>query len=130
MKIAILGAESTGKSSLAADLAVALREKGHSIHPLREYLREWCDLHGRTPQRDEQAAIAHEQARRISACPDDGITLADTTPLMTAVYSQLLFEDRSLHEAALAQQREIDITFITGMGVPWVADSPREQRTK
>ena len=97
MKIAILGAESTGKSSLAADLAAALREKGHSVHPLGEYLREWCDLHGRTPQPDEQAAIAHEQARRISACPEDGITL--TLGFTGAVTGDLTYLHRTMDEA-------------------------------
>ena len=48
--------------------------------------------------------------------------LADTTPLMTAIYSELLFDDRSLHPFALAHQRHYDLTLLTGLDLPWVPD--------
>ena len=52
MKIAILGAESTGKSQLADALANGLRSQGKTVSLVGEYLREWCDIHGRTPRAD------------------------------------------------------------------------------
>jgi hypothetical protein len=48
--------------------------------------------------------------------------LSDTTPLMTAVYSHLLFDDESLYPMALAHQALYDITLVTGLDLPWVAD--------
>ena len=144
MKIAILGAESTGKSQLAAELTSALRVQGKTVSRVDEYLREWCDAHGRTPRNDEQAHIAREQARRVQAAmaqpaitartaPSSSsstaaqstatcIVIADTTSLMTAVYSELLFNDTSLHDFAAAKQRGYDITLVTGLDLPWVAD--------
>ena len=56
--IALLGAESTGKTVLAAALATALTSPARRIAVVPEYLREFCDRHGRTPRRDEQAHIA------------------------------------------------------------------------
>ena len=126
MKIAILGAESTGKSQLAGELASALRSQGKTVLLVGEYLREWCDLHGRTPRAAEQALIVCEQVRRVEAAAQTPtvhpIVIADTTALMTSVYSELQFNDTSLHDFAAAHQRGYDITLLTGLDLPWVAD--------
>ncbi len=50
------------------------------------------------------------------------MVIADTTPLMTAVYSQMLFNDDSLNALALAHQAVYDVTLLTGLDVPWVSD--------
>jgi hypothetical protein len=41
---------------------------------------------------------------------------------MTAVYSDMLFNDKSLYPMALAHQALFDTTLITGLDLPWVAD--------
>lgn len=114
--VALLGAECTGKSSLGQALAEHL---GGSYVP--EYLREWCDAHGRTPQQHEQAAIAAEQARRIDAAPGPWV-FADTTPLITALCSQHYFQDDSLLSEALAFQRRCDVILLCAPDLPWEAD--------
>ena len=53
--VAIVGAESTGKSTLAADLCAALRAEGRDAACVSEYLREFCDRLRRTPAQAEQA---------------------------------------------------------------------------
>jgi nicotinamide riboside kinase len=50
------------------------------------------------------------------------VVIADTTPLMTAVYSQMLFNDDSLNALAMAHQAMYDVTLLTGLDVPWVSD--------
>lgn len=122
MKIALLGAESTGKTELAQALVRHLHAQGRPAHWVPEVLREWCNRQGRTPQPHEQAAIAHEQAQRVASAPPGAVVVADTTPLMTAVYSELLFADRSLYPMALAHQRSYHFTLLTGLDLPWVAD--------
>ena len=122
MKIAILGAESTGKSMLAAALDAHLSASGTRVHRVDEYLREWCETHQRTPRQDEQQHIAHTQMMRISAAPDAHVLIADTTPLMTAVYSQLVFNDHSLDSLALEHQAMFDITLLTGLDIEWQSD--------
>ena len=126
LRVAIVGAESTGKSVLAHALADALaREFGQRCAVVDEYLREWCDRQGRTPRADEQMGIALEHARRIdaaAAAPDVDVLLCDTTPLMVAVYSDLLFDDRSLEPVARACQHRMDTTLLTSLDLPWVAD--------
>ena len=50
------------------------------------------------------------------------VVIADTTPLMTAIYSHLLFADESLYGFALEHQRCYDLTLVTGLDLPWIAD--------
>ena len=122
--IAIVGAESTGKTRLASELAQALaRHTGAPATWVPEVLREWCDERGRTPRADEQAAIAAEQHRRIDAAADTHrIVVADTTALMTAVYSKLLFDDESLRDDALRRHAGSAVTLLTALDLPWVGD--------
>ncbi len=120
---ALLGAESTGKTELAHALASALRERGLDATAVEEHLRHWCDARGRTPQAHEQAAIAAEQAAtEDAAMRQHGWVVCDTTPLMTALYSQHLFGDASLMPAALQRQRTYRLTLLCATDLPWAAD--------
>jgi len=121
--IAIVGAESTGKSTLALALRDALAADGAHVACVTEVLREFCDAQGRTPRRHEQAEIAQEQTRRIeSAALAHRIVVADTTALMIAVYSDMVFSDRSLYQAALAAHAGCALTLLTALDLPWQAD--------
>jgi nicotinamide riboside kinase len=121
--IAIVGAESTGKSTLARALAQALREAGHDAVAVGEALRDFCDRERRTPRRDEQLAIAAEQTRLIDAAArKHAIVVADTTALMIAVYSDLVFGDTDLYATAEAVQCGYAITLVTALDLPWQAD--------
>lgn len=126
LKIAILGAESTGKTELTRQLAAHFAAdglaEGRPVLLVPEFLREWCNTQSRTPRPDEQLGIATEQARRVDASPQHAILIADTTPLMIAIYSDMLFDDQSLYDMALAHQRSYDLTLVTGLDLPWVAD--------
>ena len=125
LRVAGVGAESTGKSWLIQALAGVLRARGQTVHTVDEVLRQWCDRAGRTPLRHEQMAIAQQQAQAalpLGQPAPDAWLLSDTTPLMTAVYSHLLFDDESLYPMALAHQALYDITLVTGLDLPWVAD--------
>jgi nicotinamide riboside kinase len=123
MKIALLGAESTGKTVLSQALAGELRARGHAVEVVPEFLREWCVREGRTPRPEEQLPIAQEQERRVDAAAAlAGIVIADTTALMVAIYSAMLFEDGTLYRFALDRQLSYDLTLVTGLDLPWIAD--------
>jgi nicotinamide riboside kinase len=123
MKIALLGAESTGKTQLAHAVAAHLRSNGYSAIAVDEYLRQWCEETGRTPGQSEQARIAQTQRERIEvAATKASCVIADTTPLMTAIYSEFIFQDTRLTADALAYQRGFDLTLLTGLDIPWQAD--------
>ena len=123
MKIALLGAESTGKTQLALDLASHVAQLGKTVAVVPEVLREWCGRKQRTPQPEEQMSIAQEQERRADeAAAVAEVAICDTTSLMVAIYSGMLFNDGSLYPFALENQRGYDLTLLTGLDLPWVAD--------
>lgn len=121
--LVLLGGESTGKSSLAQALCQALQDEGHDVVVVPEYLREFCDTRGRTPRADEQAGIAEAQTQAIAqAARKHAVVIADTSALVTAVYSARLFADASLHAQAIATQRGYAATLLMALDLPWVAD--------
>lgn len=124
LRIAIVGAESTGKTALAQALAQHIaRLSGLRSTWVPEHLRAWCDAAGRTPRPDEQAGIAASQQALIdSAAAAHDVVVCDTTPLMTAVYSEWLFNDTSLHAAAVAWQRHCGISLLTALDIDWQPD--------
>ena len=123
LRIAILGAECSGKTTLAR----ALAERWPSIR-VAERLREFCEARRRTPQAHEQAALMSEQIeieeRALARARERGIALVlcDSTPLATALYSVALFGDESLLARALAHQRGYALTLRTAIDLRWEAD--------
>jgi NadR type nicotinamide-nucleotide adenylyltransferase len=119
IRVAILGAESSGKSTLAAALAAHYQTLW-----VPEYLREFVDTHQRVPRSDDQFPIARTQVERETAA----LALArrflfcDTTPLMTAIYSRLYFDDVDDALAALVRASNYDATLVAAPDGPWVAD--------
>lgn len=122
-RIAIIGAECVGKTELAQHLAEALPGLW-----IPEYLREFCDRLARTPAAGEQAHIlAEQQAREALALAQArverlGWVLADSAPLVTAVYSELLFADVSLYASAIEHHAVYEATLLLAPDLPWIAD--------
>ncbi|QJQ05149.1 ATP-binding protein [Undibacterium piscinae] len=118
-RIAILGAESSGKSQLAEALA-----SRYQTVWVPEYLREFVDAKQRVPQEDEQLLIATTQLQRENeaAKTANAWLFCDTTPLMTAIYSRHYFArvDAALEE--LEQEHDYDFTLVTAPDFPWTAD--------
>jgi len=123
MKIALLGAECTGKTQLARDLAEHLCKQGKRAEVVPEVLREWCTREGREPRPEEQLPIARDQEARVEAATARaGIVIADTTALMVAIYSGMAFADGELFCFAWDRQRRYDATLLCALDLPWVAD--------
>lgn len=123
LRIALLGAESTGKTQLARELAEHFQSLGREAIAVPEALRDWCETQQRTPRPEEQLPIAQEQERRVDeAGATAQVVIADTTAVMVAIYSAMLFQDGSLYRFAVERQRLYDVTLLTGLDLPWVAD--------
>lgn len=121
--VAIIGAECVGKTELAQRLAAGLPGLW-----IPEYLREFCDRIQRTPRPQEQAHVLAEQRLREEAAIARARAqqlewvLADSAPLVTAAYSEMLFEDLSLREEAIAHHTRYRATLLLVPDLPWVAD--------
>jgi nicotinamide riboside kinase len=118
MKIAILGAEVTGKTTLLLALAGLLKPAHPSLVCVPEYLHAWCDTHGRNPRAEEQAHFMQMQMQGVGTRPSASLVLSDTAPLMTAIYSDLIFDDPSLYTKAAALHRTFDLTLVAGLDLP------------
>lgn len=118
MIVSLVGAESTGKTRLAQDLAAHFG--GVAV---TEVLREWCLREGRAPRPEELLSIAQEHAHRVdAAAASHEHVFSDAGPLLVAVYGGLLFEDHPLFRFAVDRQARYDATLVTGLDLPWVAD--------
>jgi NadR type nicotinamide-nucleotide adenylyltransferase len=123
-RIAILGAESSGKSTLAAALAAR-----YGTLWVPEYLREFVETHGRTPHEQDQIDIALMQIQREEAAAQQAVRFlfCDTTPVMTALYSRFYWQRVDRRLAALAQARRYDMTLVTMPDMPWTADGMQRE---
>jgi nicotinamide riboside kinase len=121
--ICLLGAECTGKTTLAQALA---QRMGGLWVP--EYLRRFTDLHGRTPERHEQLSVLkkHEDleaaALETARSQSRAWVFCDTAPLMTAIYSDHVFGDASLFPQAQRLHARYALTLLLEPDIPWVAD--------
>jgi NadR type nicotinamide-nucleotide adenylyltransferase len=120
-RIAILGAESTGKSTLAPRLAAR-----YGTLWVPEYLREFVETRQRVPFEDDQLGIARTQLAReeeMAASPEARRFLfCDTTPLLTAVYSRIYWGRVPPGLLALEGQHDYAATLVAGLDLPWVPD--------
>ena len=118
-RVAILGAESSGKSILAEALAARFDTVW-----VPEYLREFVDTHQRVPREEEQILIARTQLQRESEYAQRAKTwlFCDTSPLMTAIYSRHYFKHADPALEALEQSHVYDFTLVTAPDFPWSSD--------
>jgi nicotinamide riboside kinase len=119
----IIGAESTGKSTLARALGAGL---GGLVVP--ERLRLWCIEHGRTPDAREQSRIIEAQQNDLLAaqevCQSREIewVILDSGPVMTAAYSEFYFGDTSLWPIGSKSLASITVVVWCRPSGIWVAD--------
>jgi NadR type nicotinamide-nucleotide adenylyltransferase len=119
LRVAILGAESSGKSTLAAALATH-----YNTVWVPEYLREFVETHGRVPQETDQYPIARTQMERENAAATVAtrFLFCDTTPMMTALYSRWYWGRVDAQLALLERRHDYAFTLVTAPDSPWEAD--------
>ena len=121
--ICIIGAESTGKTTLVQELATQF-----DCPWVAEHLREFCESHGRTPTQHEQSLIletqvSNEMAAQFTASQSNRpYVFCDTAPLLTAIYSDFVFNDNSLYARARTLHSRYALTLLLQPDIRWVAD--------
>lgn len=120
-RIAIVGAESTGKSTLAAALA-----DHYATRVVPEYARTYLEALERPPVADDLPVIAAGQraSEDVLARSCNRILICDTDALVTKLWSELLFGacDPRVEELARAPY---DLWIVTGPEVPFEPDPVR-----
>ena len=131
LRIAFVGAECSGKTSLAQSLADTFSKEYPSAY-VPEYLRLFVDQENRTPRPDEQVGIAMEQQSlertlandliKQHSNPDFVLLFCDTTPLMTCIYSEVVFGGTNPELLKIAKAHDYDLTIFTQNDFPWQED--------
>lgn len=118
-RVAILGAESSGKSTLAAALAAH-----YETLWVPEYLREFVEEKERVPRECDQYPIARTQMQHedAAAAKANRFLFCDTTPLMTAIYSRWYWNRVDAQLSQLEQRHDYAYTLVTAPDSPWEAD--------
>jgi HTH-type transcriptional repressor of NAD biosynthesis genes len=121
-RVCVFGPESTGKSTLAENLA-----KRFNTVCVPEYARTFLEpREGRLVHDDMEriarGQIASEDALARSA---DRVLFADTDVLLTTLWSRTLFGACAPWIEQQAEARTYDLTLLTDVDVPWVADPVR-----
>lgn len=122
-KIAIIGPESTGKSTLAAQLAKAL---GTVWVP--EYAREYIYTLDRPYVQHDLLNIAksHYALEKKLANMAKGFLILDTTLTIIRVWSEHKY--KNCHEWILQKEKELqyDLHIVCDIDIPWEPDPQRE----
>ena len=131
--VAILGAESTGKTTLCRDLAAHFGSPWVPEY-MRTYLQAKWDNEQLTCTWDDLLPIAQGQidlenklAKQAAQLPDDNRYLfCDTSLFELMVYSKWYYGDcpEALSQAALTHH--YDLILLTEVDIPWVADDLRD----
>lgn len=126
-RVCVLGAESTGTTTLARALA------GHlGTASIEEYGRELSekkiltkDLQWRT---EEFTHVAKEQTSRedAAACRADRILICDTNAFATTLWHRRYMGTQSAAVEAIANQGRCDLYLLTGDEIPFVQDGLRD----
>ncbi|MEK6200221.1 MAG: ATP-binding protein [Psychrobacter sp.] len=133
INVAVLGAESTGKTTLCRDLAAHFDSPWVSEY-MRTYLQaKWndeqltCTWDDLLPIAQGQIALENKLAKQVAQTSDTSHYLfCDTSLFELMVYSHWYYGDCpiALEQAALAHH--YDLILLTDVDTPWVADNLRD----
>jgi NadR type nicotinamide-nucleotide adenylyltransferase len=126
-RVCVLGAESTGTTTLARALAEQLKTlwveefgREYSIQKLRH-----CEACWRS---EEFVAIAEEQSRREDAAARraNRVLICDTNAFATALWHRRYLGAHSQVVDEIARRRHADLYLLTGDEIPFVQDGLRD----
>jgi len=123
-KIIITGPESTGKTTLAQQLA-----QHYQTVCVPEYARDYIDQLNRSYEEYDLLEIAKGQVSRedeFAAKHNPDLLICDTSLLVIKVWSKVKYQ--RCHPWILEQfnQRQVDLYLLTFPDIPWEPDPQRE----
>jgi NadR type nicotinamide-nucleotide adenylyltransferase len=127
-RVVLIGSESTGKTTLARQLA------GHyDVEWIPEYVREYADRKQGTLEYEDHAPIAHgqialEDEYRVRAAERGSpLLLQDTDLLSTVVYCGHYYGRCPIWLADAARARRPALYLLLDIDLPWTPDPVRDR---
>lgn len=126
-RVCVLGAESTGTTTLAKDLAETL----NTIW-VAEYGREYSEVklarNDSVWRTEEFISIAEEQTRREdqAACQANRVLICDTNAFATVLWHRRYIGNHSKAVEDVARRGRCDLYLLTGDEIPFVQDGLRD----
>lgn len=125
IRVVCIGAESTGKSTLASAIAVA-----RNIPRTTEFVRDYVASLGRPLGPDDLDPIARGQLAEEDKHPNAPVVLHDTNVLSTLVYARHYFGvTQPWLEQAFAQ-RTYAVYLFCQPDIPWVPDPGQRESSE
>lgn len=118
-RVVLIGAESTGKTTLATHLAAHYRTAW-----LPEYVRQFVEAKGASPVAEDVPAIArgHLAAARAAEAAGHRLLLYDTDLVSTCVYSRYYYGACPAWIEQASREHHADLYLFTDTDIPWEPD--------
>jgi NadR type nicotinamide-nucleotide adenylyltransferase len=120
-KIAILGSESTGKSTLCQDLATYYNATG-----IPEYARNYVEELSRSYTYEDVEKIAFVQRQQLYAEYKTTMVFFDTELIITKVWFDVVFNKCPEWIESAIQNAPIDFYLLCDTDLDWIPDDVRE----
>ncbi len=128
LRVVLTGSESTGKTTLAADLA---RHYGGESLWLPEYVRGYLDWKGQPLDPSDVEPIARGQIaaqdQALEQAGDRKLLLLDTDLLSTVIYAEHYYGSCPDWIRTAAVVRRADVYLLCDIDVPWAHDPQRDR---
>jgi NadR type nicotinamide-nucleotide adenylyltransferase len=127
-RVVLTGSESTGKTTLAARLAVH-----YGVEWVPEFVREYAVRKSAPLDFDDHGPIARGQLevedayRRRAELRGDGLLIGDTDLLSTVVYCAHYFGRCPPWIEEAARARQPDLYLLLDIDIPWLPDPVRDR---
>lgn len=131
-RIAVVGPESCGKSTLAAQLAAAMRAQGLRAAHVAEYARAYyADRPYQVAMSDIEAIACGQLQAEADAASQHDWLVCDTTVLTCKIWAEVAFGQASPALLQYYRPQDYVLTLLTATDIPWQPDPLRshpEQR--
>jgi nicotinamide riboside kinase len=127
LRVAVVGPESCGKTTLIAALAARLRSAGIAVAVADEYAREYYARRVYRPTPDDVLSIARGQlaAEARALRPETRVLLCDSTVLTCVIWSEVAFGAAAPELAGLSSPRDYGLTLLPRPDIAWQSDPLR-----
>lgn len=122
-KIVLIGPESTGKSTLAKQLA-----EHYQTVWVKEYARKYIDLLDRDYEKQDLLTIAKGQikAENEHFAKANQVLICDTDLIVIQIWSEIKYKNCDEWILEQINRRHYDLYLLCGTDVPWEYDIQRE----